>query len=353
MALAAAAESVRPLLADKPDSNFDGVQIGTITYSYRADPGANDAVQLLKMIVDSGISAIELMPPAAEAFAGSPAAAQGGGGFRGGFGGSGGGRVGAGRAGNPGVASTAGSSVACAGGEQAGPGPGRPGGGGGGRSAPTPEQIAAAEELKKWRLSVSMDKFKAFRRMYNDAGVTIYCHKLFPTANMSNEEYDYFFNVAAALGATQVSLELSPDEAYTKRLGDFALKHNMVAAYHYHTAATITSWDRVLAQSKGNAVNLDAGHYLAGTGLSPIPAIEKYQGRIASIHLKDRTTPAHCALNLPWGEGDTPIAEILRLISKNKWQFPASIELEYQIPEGSNSVLEVRKCVEFCKRALA
>ena len=56
-----------------------------------------------------------------------------------------------------------------------------------------------------------MDKFKEFRKMYNDAGVRIYCHKLLPSANMSDEEFDYFFKVAAALGAKQISLEL-PNE---------------------------------------------------------------------------------------------------------------------------------------------
>ena len=352
LAVAAAATPAGVLLADKPNSKFDGVQIGTITYSYRDRPElANNAEELLKLIVASNISAIELMPPATENFAGAPMPpARGGGGGRGPGGGGG-------RGPEPGMVVAADGSVSCtvpAGGEAAGRGGGGARGGGG-RGAPTPEQVAAAEDLKKWRLSASMDKFKEFRKMYNDAGVEIYCHKLTPGANMSDEEYEYMFNVAAALGAKQVSLELSNDAAFTKRLGDFALKHGMVAAYHYHTAATMTSWDAVLAQSKGNAVNLDCGHYLAGTGLSPIPVLEKYgsAGRIASLHLKDRTTPAHCALNLPWGKGDTPIGEILKTMRKNKWTFPASIELEYQIPEGSTAVLEVRKCVDFCKRALA
>jgi len=304
LALAAAATPVGTLLA-KPDSKIDGVQIGTITYSYRSEPGVNDAVQLLKYITDSGISAIELMPPDAENFAGAPAPAPGG----------------------------------------------------GGRGTKTPEQQAAADALKKWRLSASMDKFKAFRKMYNDAGVSIYCHKLTPSPTMSDEEYDYMFNVAAALGAKQVSLELTNDLKFTQRLGDFALKHGMVAAYHAHEQATITAWDAVLAQSKGNAVNLDCGHYYAGTGLSPVPAIEKLHDRIASLHLKDRTpnatTPGGHGANLPWGQGSTPIKEILQVMRKNKYKFPASIELEYQVPQGSNSVAEVKKCLDYCRQALA
>jgi sugar phosphate isomerase/epimerase len=343
------------LFAAKPNSIFDGVVIGTITYSFR-EQGTADAQALLKMVVDSGISQIELMPPAAENYAGSPAANQAG---RGGFGGRGGPGASGSRAGAPGAAPAAAVQPCIAEASVSGPAAtGRGPGGGRGRGQMTPEQQAAAQaaadELKKWRLSASMDKFKAFRKMYNAAGVTIYCHKLAPSPNMSDEEFDYMFDVAGALGAKQISLELSAANDFTKKLGDFAAKHGMAAAYHAHTQATITAWDDVIAQSKGNAVNLDCGHYVAGSGLSPIPVIEKYaaMGRIASLHLKDRTTPAHCSQNLPWGQGDTPITEILQLIRKNKWTFPASIELEYQIPEGSSSVAEVKKCVEYCRKAL-
>jgi sugar phosphate isomerase/epimerase len=307
------------------------VQIGTITYSYRDRSDlANDAHELLKLVTESGISAIELMPSAAERFAGAPLPPLPTG--RGG-GGGGGARGGSGRGG------------------------GARGGGGGGRGrAMTPEQQEAAEKLKTWRLSASMDKFKEFRKLYNDAGVHIYCHKLTPSANASDEEFNYFFEVGKALGATQLSLEL-PEEAtpFSQRLGDTALKHGMVAAYHAHEQATETAWDAVLAQSKGNAVNLDCGHYYAGTGKSPVPAIEKYHERIASLHLKDRTptTPAGRGANLPWGQGTTPIVDILQCLKRNKYTFPAAIELEYQIPAGSDSVTEVKKCMEYCKKALA
>ncbi|HXE64779.1 MAG TPA: sugar phosphate isomerase/epimerase [Bryobacteraceae bacterium] len=327
LALATAAVPAGTLFAAKPNSKFDGVQIATITYSYRDRPElANDAHELLKLIVESGISAIELMPTAAERFAGAPLppldAGRGGGGAA-----RGGARGGSGR-----------------------------GGGGGGRGrAMTPEQQAAAEKLKAWRLSASMDKFKEFRKLYNDAGVEIYCHKLTPTEKMEDPEFNYFFEVGKALGATQLSLELpEAPSPFTQRMGDTALKHGMVAAYHAHEQATETAWDAVLNQSKGNAVNLDTGHYYAGTGKSPVPAIIKYHERIASLHLKDRTptTPQARGANLPWGQGSTPIVDILQTLKKNKYKFPAAIELEYQIPAGSDSVTEVKKCMEYCKKAL-
>jgi sugar phosphate isomerase/epimerase len=330
--LALAALPASRLLAAKPNSNFDGVQVGVITYSYRSMPGANDAKELLKYIVDSGVSGIELMGPAAEIYAGSPAGAGRG---------PGGGGGGQGRApGAPG----------------GGGGQGR-GQGGGGRQPMTPEQQAAqrarGEDLKKWRLSVSMDKYKELRHMYNEAGVKIYAFKLEPNPNMSDEEYEYIFHVADTLGANHVTLELSNNAEFTQRIGEFAAKKHMVVAYHAHLQATITAWDAVLAQSKGNAINLDCGHYVAGTSESPIPVILKHHDRIASVHLKDRKKASNGADNLPWGQGETPIRDILQLMRKEKYNFPASIELEYQIPEGSDAVVETSKCVQFCKNALA
>jgi len=341
--LALAALPASKLLA-KPNSKFDGVQIGAITYSFRSMPGANDATALLKYIVDSGISAIELMGPAAEIYAGSPAPAG-----RGGFGGGQGRGRGDDQGRGPGEGQGRGP-----GGEGRGQGRGQ---GGGGRAPLTPEQQAAqqarAEELKKWRLSVSMDKYKALRKMYNDAGVSIYAFKLEPNPNMSDEEYEYIFHVADTLGANHVTLELSNNAAFTKRVGDFAARKKMLVAYHAHTQATLTAWDAVLDQSKGNAINLDCGHYVAGTNESPIPLIQKHPSRIASLHLKDRKKGSNGGANLPWGQGETPIKEILQLMRKEKYKFPASVELEYQIPEGSDAVAETAKCVQFCKNALS
>jgi len=66
----------------KPNSLINGVQIGTITYSYRQMPDQS-AEAILKYVVDSGISAIELMGGPVESFAGAPSGRGGGGGGRG------------------------------------------------------------------------------------------------------------------------------------------------------------------------------------------------------------------------------------------------------------------------------
>jgi hypothetical protein len=171
VALAAGAAS--RLMAAKPDSVFGGVQIGTITYSFRSLPSSADEV--LKYCLDCGISAIELMSNVAEGYAGAPA------------------QAGRGPGGPPSGAGAAG-------------GPSR------GRGSLTPEQQAAmaktADEMKQWRLSVSMDKYKTFRKMYQDAGVKIYAFKLPPTMRMSDPEYEYIWNVGETLGANHITMEL-------------------------------------------------------------------------------------------------------------------------------------------------
>ena len=57
----------------KPNSTFNGVQIGAITYSFRSMPSTAD--DLLNYLIQCGISTIELMGEPAEQFAGAPSSA--------------------------------------------------------------------------------------------------------------------------------------------------------------------------------------------------------------------------------------------------------------------------------------
>jgi len=342
--LVAAAFPAASLLA-KPNSKFNGVQIGAITYSFRALPGS--AEDTLKYCLECGISGIELMSNVAESYAGAPLPA--GRGF---------GPTGPGMPGGP---------PGAAGGPPAAPGAagqGRPPGGG--RPQMTPEQQEAfrkrAEELKNWRLSASMAKYKAFRKMYEDAGVKIYAFKLPPTLEMSDAEYEYIWNVAETLGANHITMELPTDDKLLQRVADYAAKRKLAIAFHTHGQGGSSGFDKVLAASKYTALNFDVGHYYGVNGESPEPLVEKYHDRIASLHLKDRKGPKSAGEsrspggggpNMPWGQGETPLREILQLMKKRKYKFPASIEYEYQTPEGSDVLTEIKKCVQYCKNALA
>jgi sugar phosphate isomerase/epimerase len=288
---------------NKPNSKFGGVQIGVITYSFRSMPHDDD--QLLKFCVDSNVSAIEMMGDPAEEFAGKPK--------------------------NPNPFRM--------------PPPPKAGQPSMQRPQLTDEQKSQMAEYNKkvaeWRATVSMDKFKEIRKKFNDAGVSIYAFK--PNAlgpNNSDAEVEYALNAAKALGANSVTIELPTDAKQTQRLGDLGTKNKVYIGYHAHLQATDTLWDVALAQSPYNSMNLDCGHYIAvggkNTKESLYALIEAKHDRITSMHIKDRT--ADGKQNLSWGKGDTPIKEILSLIKKNKYKFPATVELEYDVPEGSSVV---------------
>src|SRR4029077_5393579 len=118
----------------------------------------------------------------------------------------------------------------CTEGRGGGPGgEGARGGGGRGRGEQTPEQKAAVEAERKWRLGLSMDIFKELRKLYNDAGVSIYAVK--DVRQDTDEDLDYTFTVARTLGASHVTLELpnGPNaHAIFQRMGDWALKYKML-----------------------------------------------------------------------------------------------------------------------------
>ncbi|PPL01275.1 sugar phosphate isomerase/epimerase family protein [Parapedobacter indicus] len=284
---------------NKPNSVFKGVQIGVITYSFRSMPSS--AEQLLQYCRECGVGAVELMGDAAETFAGAPVA------------------------------------------------PARP------KRGSTEGQEAwkaHLQALAAWREKVPMTRFEQLRKLYNDAGVKIYGYK--PSAlgvNNTDGEVEYAFRAAKALGANQANIEFPTDPAQTKRLGTLAAKHKVYVGYHGHTQQTFDMWDSAIAQSRYNAMNFDMGHYVAA-GFDAIEFIKAKHQHIVSMHVKDRQTKEHGGANLPWGQGDTPIAEALNLMSKSHYKFPATIELEYQIPEGSNAVQEVAKCLEFARKAL-
>jgi sugar phosphate isomerase/epimerase len=209
-------------------------------------------------------------------------------------------------------------------------------------------QKATPEEMRKWRTGVSMDRARAFRKKYEDAGVMIEIVKYDGIYNMADDEVDYCFNLARTLGARAISCEI--DAKHTQRIGQFADKHKLMVGFHGHAATTPAHWESAFTQAKYSGANLDIGHFVAGNNTSPVPFLKQHHSRITHIHVKDRKMRE--GPNVPFGEGDTPIKEVLQLIRANKWPMQATIEFEYPVPPGSDRMAELAKCVEFCRQAL-
>jgi len=237
-----------------------------------------------------------------------------------------------------------------------GGGGGRAGGGPGGNQPFDAALRGRSEEMRKWRLSQPMDKFKQLRKMYEDAGVDIRLVKFGLGPAMSDDEVDYCFQVAKAMGARGITCE--PPVSETRRLGEFATKHQLMIGYHGHSNVTSPesfgrpgSWEQAFYYSKYNGANIDIGHFAAGNSVPATEFIKRHADRITNLHLKDRKFNE--GENMPWGQGDSQVREILQLMKREKYPFMATIELEYRVPEGSNVMTKLAKCVTFCREALA
>ena len=209
------------------------------------------------------------------------------------------------------------------------------------------------EELRKWRLTVPLDELKAVRKKFDDAGINVYAYNLSFKDDFTDEEIDRGFVMSKALGAEVITASATLSVA--KRVAPLAEKHGMPVAFHGHSDvknpnefAKPESFDAAMAMSRRFAVNLDIGHF-AAANYDPVEYIRQHHERILVLHLKDRKRDQ--GANTPWGEGDTPIRQVLQLLKREKYPMRAFIEYEYR--GAGDSITEVKKCLQYCKEALA
>jgi sugar phosphate isomerase/epimerase len=211
----------------------------------------------------------------------------------------------------------------------------------------------AREELRKWRLSAPMDHFTGIASRFKAAGITLYAYNYSFRDDMTDEEIARGFEMSKALGVKCITA--SATVSVTKRVAPAAEKARMVVGMHGHDNlkdpnqfAKPESFEKAMSESKWIGVNLDIGHFTAA-GYDPIEFLKKYYDRIVTLHIKDRRK--NQGPNMPFGEGETDIKAVLQLLKAKKWKIPANIEYEYK--GESDPETEVRKCYEFCKKALA
>ena len=222
----------------------------------------------------------------------------------------------------------------------------------------SPEERRAAfkahgDKVRQWRLTVPLSYFEDVRKKFNDAGISLYAYNLSFQNEFTDEEIDRGFLMAKALGVGIITASTTLPVA--QRVAPFAEKHKMIVAMHGHSDvndpnqfATPESFAKALAMSKYYRINLDIGHFTAA-GYDAVDFIGKNHDKIVLLHLKDRKKNE--GPNVPWGEGDTPIKEVLRLLEAKRYPIPAFIEYEYQ--GKGTSQQEVAKCFAYCKQALA
>ena len=211
-----------------------------------------------------------------------------------------------------------------------------------------------------WRKTVDLRRFEEVRARYEAAGVKAHIVKFGSIdGKQSDADIEYCFKVARAMGASAITREVPnpktiPDwEQSGRRLAKFAERYGINIAFHNHLQINATTYDGPLLDwSPRFMINFDIGHYVAANDDDPLALVKKYHDRIFSIHIKDRTTKAHGQKNLAFGTGDTPLKGLFALMKREGYRFPCDIELEYEIPKGSDAVREVDVSRIYCKNSI-
>jgi sugar phosphate isomerase/epimerase len=208
--------------------------------------------------------------------------------------------------------------------------------------------------LRKWRLTVPLDEIRAGPAQVRPGGHRAFRLRL-QHARRLHRRGDRARRIRGGPGAgRQGDDHLGHGIGDVPRIAAQAGKYKIVVGMHGHSNikdpnefAKPETFVEAMKVSPYIAVNLDIGHYWAA-GFDPVPFIEEHHERIVTLHIKDRKK--NQGKNMPLGEGDTPIKEVLQLLKRKKYPIPANIEYEY---DGGDTVAEVRKCYDYCRAALA
>lgn len=215
---------------------------------------------------------------------------------------------------------------------------------------------SAGPNLDPARLDTPLSNYRDVRKKFDVAGVGLSAYGNNFHSDCTDQVIERCFQITRAMGldciTTTTKISMVP------RIDRFAQKYKIKVGYHNHDRsddpeqfATAEGFERVLKSASEYArVNLDIGHFVAANQ-DPIAFLRKHYAKIVTLHIKDRKRDH--GPNVPFGQGDTPIAEVLRLVRDNRWKFPANIEYEYQkYAPGLDTVVEVKKCYAYCRHAL-
>jgi sugar phosphate isomerase/epimerase len=214
------------------------------------------------------------------------------------------------------------------------------------------------EEAKKWRTSAPAAIFKEVRRKFDNAGVKLVAFNYSFRDEYTDAEIDHGFKMTQWMGLNKITASSNVDVA--KRVSPYADKYKIYVGFHNHASMKPNEFStpKDFAEAlKGNSkylrINLDIGHATAA-GWDPVQYLSEHHDKIVTLHLKDRSAnhDGKQGENLPWGEGTTKISAVLLLLKQKKWQIPANIEYEYGRP-GMDTIAEVKKCYDYCKKVLA
>jgi sugar phosphate isomerase/epimerase len=206
-------------------------------------------------------------------------------------------------------------------------------------------------ELPNWWKTVPLDHFRAIRNKFDAAQIAVYGLSAFPGA--TPEELARTFEIAAVLGARIITLSIKLSAA--ERIAALAEKRDFIIGIQGNPDLSITDpdvisqparYDQALSLSKNYRISFDIGDATGG-GYDSLAFVRQRLDRIAVLYLKDRRKDR---LSVPWGEGDTPVKEVLRLVRDSGRPIRCYIDCDYRTTDRP---ADVKRSLDYAKRALA
>lgn len=155
------------------------------------------------------------------------------------------------------------------------------------------------------------------------------------------------FDFAKALGIETIVAEPSPEAL--DLIESLCSQYKIKVAIHNHPKDS-QYWhpDKVLEVCKGRSKWIgacaDTGHWMR-SGVDPLEALRKLEGRIISFHFKDLNQfGERKAHDVVWGTGKADVEALLKELHRQGFQGVFSVEYEHN---WENSVPEIRQCIEY------
>ena len=195
------------------------------------------------------------------------------------------------------------------------------------------------------------------------------------TMDLSDQDLERIHAKLKARGITLLNMgvvQLPADEAQSRKVFEFAKKlnidtlvsepapdamntveklcreYNIKVAIHNHPKPS-HYWnpETVLEAVKGRSHLLgacaDTGHWIR-SGIDPVEAVKKLQGRIICFHFKDLNELSPKAHDVPWGTGVGKVKEVLTEMKRQNFHGAFLVEYEHN---WDNSLPEIAECVKY------
>jgi len=194
-------------------------------------------------------------------------------------------------------------------------------------------------EVRKWRLRTPESYFTAIGDRFRTAGIAIHAYAYDVDRTFTDEEVDFGFAAAKALGAAILTASTTLDVA--TRVAASAERHRMVVALDGPDDAA------AMKMSKYFRASLDIGR-LTAANLDALAYLRSHHAAIELLLLKDRRR--NHSDPVPWGQGDAPIREALQLIEREAWPIRAYVDYDYT--SRNSAIDEVKACLAYAAQAL-